>query len=204
MGRRAVQVLLLLAIFVVVWFAFDLGDLVGGGLGAADHDALSASADATLAGTGEGAATGPGLQGSPGGAQTQGADGAGGLSPLAAIVANGHAAQRWLAASPPDETEAKAAVGRIIRDANLAGNVIHRIRGFVRRREPQQVPLDLDEVIRDVVDLQGAMELLDASGGAQASHLDDLDALAQVADRWVIDIYPVRVGSLRAYRVIFE
>ena len=38
------------------------------------------------------------------------------------------------------------------------------------------------QVIRDVVDLQGAMELLDASGGAQASHLDDLDALAQVAD----------------------
>ena len=83
--------------------------------------------------------------------------------PLAAIVANGHAAQRWLAASPPDETEAKAAVGRIIRDANLAGNVIHRIRGFVRRREPQQVPLDLDEVIRDVVDLVRSADGLLAS-----------------------------------------
>jgi PAS domain S-box-containing protein len=73
--------------------------------------------------------------------------------PLAAIVANGHAAQRWLAAQPPDETEAKAAVGRIIRDANLAGNVIHRIRGFVRRRETRQAALDLDEVVHDVLDL---------------------------------------------------
>ena len=92
--------MLLLAIFVVVWFAFDLGDLVGSGLGAADHDALSASADAALAGTDEGAATGPGLQGSPGGSRTQGADGAGGLSPLAAIVAAGGAEQVPLGALP--------------------------------------------------------------------------------------------------------
>lgn len=100
--------------------------------------------------------------------------------PLAAIVANGHAAQRWLAASPPDETEAKAAVGRIIRDANLAGNVIHRIRGFVRRREPQQVPLDLDEVIRDVVDLvrnEAQTRRIDVS------HTQDGALPAVVADR---------------------
>lgn len=73
--------------------------------------------------------------------------------PLAAIVANGHAALRWLAASPPDEGEAKDAVTRIVRDANLAGNVIHRIRGFVRRRETRQTPLDIDEVVHDVLDL---------------------------------------------------
>ncbi|MFP8779969.1 ATP-binding protein [Hydrogenophaga sp. RWCD_12] len=73
--------------------------------------------------------------------------------PLAAIVANGHAALRWLAASPPNEGEARAAVTRIVRDANLAGNVIHRIRGFVRRRETQLTALDIDEVVHDVLDL---------------------------------------------------
>ena len=100
--------------------------------------------------------------------------------PLAAIVANGHAAQRWLAASPPDETEAKAAVGRIIRDANLAGNVIHRIRGFVRRREPQQVPLDLDEVIRDVVDLVRSEA---QTRRIDVSHTQDCALPPVVADR---------------------
>lgn len=100
MGRRAVQVLSLLAIFVVLWFAFDLGDLMGGGLGADDHDALSMSADAALAGTGEGSATGPGLQGRPGGARPEGAEGAGGLSPLAALVAGGSVEQVPLGALP--------------------------------------------------------------------------------------------------------
>jgi PAS domain S-box-containing protein len=73
--------------------------------------------------------------------------------PLAAIVANGHAALRWLTASPPDEAETRAAVTRIVRDANLAGNVIHRIRGFVRRRETQPTALDVDDVVHDVLDL---------------------------------------------------
>lgn len=73
--------------------------------------------------------------------------------PLAAIVANGHASLRWMDARPPNEPEAKAAVERIIRDANRAGDVITRIRGFVQRREIQCVRLDLDEVIRDVIAL---------------------------------------------------
>lgn len=73
--------------------------------------------------------------------------------PLAAIVANGHAALRWLSAQPPDEGEVKAAIGRIVRDASLAGKVIHRIRGFVRRRETQQELVDVNEVIRSVLDL---------------------------------------------------
>ncbi|WP_374412235.1 ATP-binding protein [Hydrogenophaga sp.] len=100
--------------------------------------------------------------------------------PLAAIVANGHAALRWLAATPPDEPETKAAVDRIIRDANRAGNVINRIRGFVRRRETQQVPLQVNDVIRDVLDL--------VRSEAQARRIEVSHTLAEalppvVADR---------------------
>ena len=73
--------------------------------------------------------------------------------PLAAIVANGHASMRWLQASPANEAEAKAAVERIIRDANRAGDVINRIRGFVQRREVQHVPLNVDDVVHDVTEL---------------------------------------------------
>ncbi|MCB0183672.1 MAG: hypothetical protein KDE31_05380, partial [Caldilineaceae bacterium] len=42
------------------------------------------------------------------------------------------------------------------------------------------------------------------AGKVLGMRLQQFTTLAQVADRWVIDIYPVRVGSLRAYRVIFE
>lgn len=73
--------------------------------------------------------------------------------PLAAIVANGHASARWLQASPANEAEARAAVERIIRDASRAGDVINRIRGFVQRREVQRIPLNLDDVVRDVTEL---------------------------------------------------
>ncbi len=84
--------------------------------------------------------------------------------PLAAIVANGHAALRWLDATPPDEQETRAAVARIVRDANRAGSVIHRIRGFVRRRETEHVALDINEVIGDVLDL--------VRSEAQARHIE--------------------------------
>jgi PAS domain S-box-containing protein len=73
--------------------------------------------------------------------------------PLAAIVANGHASLRWLEAAPPNETEAKAALGRIVRDANRAGDVITRIRRFVQRHETQHTALDINEAIRDVLEL---------------------------------------------------
>ncbi|MEY4753014.1 MAG: hypothetical protein RJA44_689 [Pseudomonadota bacterium] len=73
--------------------------------------------------------------------------------PLAAIVANGHASLRWLDARPPNEAEARAAVQRIIRDANRASEVITRIRGFLRRGELQRVPVELNGVIGDALAL---------------------------------------------------
>lgn len=73
--------------------------------------------------------------------------------PLAAIVANGHASKRWLEAWPPHPGEAKAAVERIIRDANRAGDVITRIRSFVQRREAICLPVDLPEIVGDVIDI---------------------------------------------------
>lgn len=73
--------------------------------------------------------------------------------PLAAIVTNGQACQRWLSCQPANEAEVRAAVERIIRDANRASAVIARIRSFVRRRETQQALLDVCDVIRDVLAL---------------------------------------------------
>ncbi|MEA3142505.1 MAG: hypothetical protein QOK23_4674 [Gammaproteobacteria bacterium] len=71
--------------------------------------------------------------------------------PLAAVVANASACRRWLAVAPPNTAEASDAADRIIRDAVRASYVISRIRGFLRRGELHKVPLDLDEVIQEMI-----------------------------------------------------
>jgi PAS domain S-box-containing protein len=73
--------------------------------------------------------------------------------PLAAVVANGHACLRWLAAEPRNEQEALQAVQRIVRDANRASEIISRIKGFLGRRGTQQVPVQAEQVLRDVLNL---------------------------------------------------
>ncbi len=53
--------------------------------------------------------------------------------PLAAIVANSHACQRWLKAEPPNMDRAQIIVERIIRDANSAADVVSRIRALFKQ-----------------------------------------------------------------------
>lgn len=73
--------------------------------------------------------------------------------PLAAVVANAAAAERWLAAQPPDELELRAAVKRMARDAKRASDVITHIRGLLTRREPHKAELLLSAVIAEVISL---------------------------------------------------
>ena len=44
--------------------------------------------------------------------------------PLAAVITNGNACVRWLAADPPNLDEARAAIGRLVKDANRASEII--------------------------------------------------------------------------------
>jgi PAS domain S-box-containing protein len=100
--------------------------------------------------------------------------------PLAAVVANAQASLRWLAAQPPDEDEARAAVQRIVRDANRASDVIARIRTFLRRGELLPARVDLAEVIGEVI------ELVQAEARAQGVSIrhGSIDTLpAVLADR---------------------
>ena len=73
--------------------------------------------------------------------------------PLAAIVANAAACQRWLDRDPPDLKEARSTVQSIVKDANRAGDVIQRVRGLVNKTVDQKVPLDINEVINEVITL---------------------------------------------------
>ena len=73
--------------------------------------------------------------------------------PLAAIVANGNAALRWLAHASPNLEEARDALNGIVKQGTRAGDVIARIRTMLQHRKPEHIEVDINEAIRDVLSL---------------------------------------------------
>jgi PAS domain S-box-containing protein len=73
--------------------------------------------------------------------------------PLAAVVTNANACERWLAGPTPNVDEAHQGLRRIARDANRASQVISRIRGLLTRRSSQRSELGIAEVVADVASL---------------------------------------------------
>lgn len=71
--------------------------------------------------------------------------------PLAAIATNSQAALRWMARESPDYREVVAALNRVNRDANLAGDVLSRIRGFLRRDGIRREAIDIRRIIDDLL-----------------------------------------------------
>jgi len=70
--------------------------------------------------------------------------------PLAALVANAHACQRWLSGEPPNLERAQLTAARIIRDGNSAAEVVSRIRALFQRTESARTLLDVNDVIGEV------------------------------------------------------
>jgi len=69
-------------------------------------------------------------------------------------VLNGNACLRWLARVKEESVnlvEAREAVERIIRDGARAGEVITRIRALFKKAETAKEPLELNEVVREVI-----------------------------------------------------
>ncbi|WP_311967673.1 PAS domain-containing sensor histidine kinase [Bradyrhizobium archetypum] len=73
--------------------------------------------------------------------------------PLAAVVTNAAACQRWLDREPPDLKEARATVESIIRDGNRAGEVIQRVRALVNKATDQKTAIHINDVINEVISL---------------------------------------------------
>ena len=67
--------------------------------------------------------------------------------PLAAVVTNGNACVRWMAADPPDLDEARAAIARLVKDANRASEIIAQVRALTRSSPPQQEMLAVNDII---------------------------------------------------------
>ena len=75
--------------------------------------------------------------------------------PLAAIVANAESCLSWLSADPPDMAQVRNAAERIVRNGHHASAVLSSIRALLKTPSPAMSALDLNEVIRDVLDLMG-------------------------------------------------
>jgi PAS domain S-box-containing protein len=71
--------------------------------------------------------------------------------PIAAALTNSGTCLRWLARDPPDVEEAREAASRIVKDTTRAADIIKRIRSMFKKGAAQREPVDVNEVIRDVV-----------------------------------------------------
>jgi PAS domain S-box-containing protein len=73
--------------------------------------------------------------------------------PLAAVVTNANACARWLALTTPDLDEARGAALRIAAEGKRASDVLDRIRTLMTKGTPSLGPVDLNDVIRQTLDL---------------------------------------------------
>src|SRR5262249_23041436 len=71
--------------------------------------------------------------------------------PLAAAITNSKTCLRWLARDPPDVEEARQAASRSVGDATRAAEIISRIRILFKKGAPQQEPVDVNDVIREMI-----------------------------------------------------
>ncbi len=75
------------------------------------------------------------------------------IQPIAATIMSAQAALRWLDAEPPALEEVHRSLGKIVRDGHRACDVIDRIRVLIRKVPSRKDRLDINEAIREVVEL---------------------------------------------------
>ncbi len=73
--------------------------------------------------------------------------------PLAGVVANAEAGLRWLNRGTPDLEAAIHSFELIMDDGSRASEVIHRIRALAKKTVIEKVPLDVNDLVRDVIAL---------------------------------------------------
>jgi PAS domain S-box-containing protein len=73
--------------------------------------------------------------------------------PLSGVVINANASLRFLTSASPNLDEVRDGLQAIARDGRRASDVIGRIRALARRTSTEKEPLDINEVIREVVAL---------------------------------------------------
>jgi len=73
--------------------------------------------------------------------------------PLTAVLSNAQAARHLLDREPPDVAELRLTLEDVIKSSRRAGAVIDRLRALLRKEDIVLQPVNLNEVVREVVDL---------------------------------------------------
>jgi signal transduction histidine kinase len=73
--------------------------------------------------------------------------------PLAAAITNSNTCLRWLARTPPNLEEARAAALRCSQDATRVADIIKRIRILFKKGEQQREVVDVNEIIQEMIAL---------------------------------------------------
>lgn len=96
--------------------------------------------------------------------------------PLASTLASAQAAVRWLAAQPANVEEVRLCLERIVKDANRGSEVLARIRGLIRKAPQPREPVNLNDVISEVIEITRGQ----ADKSAVVIHVDMRDDLPAV------------------------
>ncbi len=70
--------------------------------------------------------------------------------PLAAVTNNANACLRWLGQDPPNIDRARSVLQNIVSDGERASEVIGSVRALLAKSGQERVPLDVNELIREV------------------------------------------------------
>jgi predicted ATPase/signal transduction histidine kinase len=71
--------------------------------------------------------------------------------PLGAVMFNAEACLSWLDCTPPNMTEAHAALERIVRDGTRAGEVIQRVRALAKKTDTKMTLLNLEDLLGETL-----------------------------------------------------
>jgi two-component system sensor kinase FixL len=71
--------------------------------------------------------------------------------PLTAVANYGHACLALLAAGHQDIDRLREILRKIVRQAEWAGELIHRMRDFLRKQDPEYQPVNINQLIGDVL-----------------------------------------------------
>lgn len=109
--------------------------------------------------------------------------------PLTAILSNAQAGARFLAQQPPDTQEVAISFTNIVDNAKRAGEVIRKLRSMLRNERTEFVRLDIDDVVREVLQLLRS---------------DLIDRRVEVALELSPDLPPVKGDRIQLQQVLLN
>jgi PAS domain S-box-containing protein len=71
--------------------------------------------------------------------------------PISSAVMDAQASLRWLNRDQPDLDQARRATSSIVNDGRRAAEIIDRLRSLYRKTPPQREPIDVDEIVGEMV-----------------------------------------------------